>query len=101
MSHQPDWVCAAQLGCSMGGALGRSGPHSSAPSHVQPHAKRARCEPRLEEEYRSALRAAAGALEAIGSLLRGSPAPDWLPREMCLLQEKVGQLQRDGLSGDL
>ncbi|XP_045694379.1 uncharacterized protein C1orf112 homolog isoform X2 [Phyllostomus hastatus] len=66
----------------------------------QPHAKRARGEPRLEEEYRSALRAATGALEALGSLLRRCPAPDWLPREMQLLQEKMGELRRQGPLGD-
>ena len=66
----------------------------------QPRAKRARSEPCLEEEYRSALRAATGALEAIGSLLRRSPAPDWLPQEMQLLQEKMRELRLHGLSGD-
>ncbi|XP_028386836.1 uncharacterized protein C1orf112 homolog [Phyllostomus discolor] len=76
-----------------------SGGGARSPS-PQPPAKRARGEPRLEEEYRSALRAAMGALEAIGSLLRRCPAPDWLPREMQLLQEKMGELQRHGPSGD-
>ncbi|XP_037023267.2 uncharacterized protein C1orf112 homolog isoform X2 [Artibeus jamaicensis] len=69
-------------------------------SPAQPHAKRARGEPHLEEEYRSALRAATGALEAIESLLRRSPAPHWLPREMQLLQEKMGELRCHGLAGD-
>ncbi|XP_053770502.1 FIGNL1-interacting regulator of recombination and mitosis isoform X3 [Desmodus rotundus] len=70
-------------------------------SSPQPRAKRARSEPCLEEEYRSALRAATGALEAIGSLLRRSPAPDWLPQEMQLLQEKMRELRLHGLSARL
>ncbi|XP_054443769.1 FIGNL1-interacting regulator of recombination and mitosis [Pteronotus mesoamericanus] len=69
-------------------------------SSLQPCAKRARCEPHLEDEYRSALQAVAGALQALGSLLCRASAPDWLPREMQLLQEKMGELRRHGLSGD-
>lgn len=69
-------------------------------SSPQPHAKRARGEPRLEEEYRSALWAAAEALEVLGCLLRRSPAPDWLPREVQLLQEKMGELRRLRPEGD-
>ncbi|KAM5294182.1 FIGNL1-interacting regulator of recombination and mitosis [Glossophaga mutica] len=70
-------------------SLARATSGGARPSSAQPHAKRARGEPCLEEEYRSALQAATGALEAIGSLLRKSPAPGWLPREMQLLQEKM------------
>ncbi|XP_059530072.1 FIGNL1-interacting regulator of recombination and mitosis isoform X2 [Myotis daubentonii] len=69
-------------------------------SSSQPCAKRARHEPPVEEEYRSALQAAAGALEAIESLLQTSPAPDWLPTEMQLLQEKMDELRRRGLQDE-
>lgn len=65
--------------------------HSS-PS--QPYAKRARVECTGEEEYRAAVQAAAGALETVGVLLYKSPAPDWLPTEMELLQERVEALKR-------
>ncbi|XP_016077004.1 PREDICTED: uncharacterized protein C1orf112 homolog isoform X2 [Miniopterus natalensis] len=69
-------------------------------SSLQPYAKRARHEPPLEEEYRSALLAATGALEAIELLLRKSRAPDWLPEKMQLLQEKIDELKRHGLQDE-
>ncbi|CAK6439536.1 unnamed protein product [Pipistrellus nathusii] len=65
-------------------------------SSLQPCAKRARLEAPAEEEYRSALQAAAGALEAVGLLLRKSAAPRWLPAEMQLLQEKLDELKAMG-----
>lgn len=69
-------------------------------SSLQPCAKRARLEPPAEEECRSALQAAAGALEALGLLLRKSAAPHWLPTEMQLLQEKIDELKRHGLQDE-
>ncbi|KAM5203196.1 FIGNL1-interacting regulator of recombination and mitosis isoform 2-T3 [Hipposideros larvatus] len=63
-------------------------------SSLQPYAKRARVECAGEEEYRAAVQAATGALEAVGVLLQKSPAPDWLPTEMELLQERVEALKR-------
>lgn len=77
--------------------VSRTGGHSHVFLVCQPCAKRARHEPPEEEEYRSALQAAAGALEAIESLLQKCPAPHWLPTEMQLLQEKAGELRRRGL----
>ncbi|XP_059002300.1 FIGNL1-interacting regulator of recombination and mitosis isoform X2 [Mustela lutreola] len=61
---------------------------------LQPDAKRARREFPLEEEYRSALQAASGALEAVESLLQKAPAPDWLPQKMEMLQERLDELRR-------
>ncbi|XP_032174193.1 uncharacterized protein C1orf112 homolog [Mustela erminea] len=63
-------------------------------SSLQPDAKRARREFPLEEEYRSALQAASGALEAVESLLQKAPAPDWLPQKMEMLQERLDELRR-------
>ncbi|XP_008580291.1 PREDICTED: uncharacterized protein C1orf112 homolog [Galeopterus variegatus] len=63
-------------------------------SSLQPDAKRARHEVPLEEEYRSALQAAAGALEATESLLQKAPAPAWLLMEMEVLQERIDKLKR-------
>ncbi|XP_034866735.1 uncharacterized protein C1orf112 homolog isoform X3 [Mirounga leonina] len=63
-------------------------------SSLQPYAKRPRQEFPLEEEYRSALQAASGALEAIESLLQKSPAPDWLLLKMEMLQERIDELKR-------
>lgn len=63
-------------------------------SSPQPYAKRARVECAGEEEYRAAVQAATGALEAVGVLLQKSPAPEWLPAEMELLQERVEALKR-------
>ncbi|XP_064139024.1 FIGNL1-interacting regulator of recombination and mitosis isoform X9 [Loxodonta africana] len=60
----------------------------------QPCAKRARQEPPLEEEYRSAVETAAGALEAVESLLQKSPAPDWLLMKMEALQGRIEKLRR-------
>ncbi|XP_035953860.1 FIGNL1-interacting regulator of recombination and mitosis isoform X4 [Halichoerus grypus] len=63
-------------------------------SSLQPYAKRPRREFPLEEEYRSALQAASGALEAIESLLQKSPAPEWLLLKMEMLQERIDELKR-------
>ncbi|XP_014700642.2 FIGNL1-interacting regulator of recombination and mitosis isoform X2 [Equus asinus] len=63
-------------------------------SSSQPYAKRARRELPLEEEYRSALQAAAGALEALELLLQKSPAPDWLLMKMEALQGRIDKLKR-------
>ncbi|XP_073756089.1 FIGNL1-interacting regulator of recombination and mitosis isoform X2 [Callorhinus ursinus] len=63
-------------------------------SSLQPYAKRPRQESPLEEEYRSALQAASGALEAVESLLQVSPAPDWLLLKMEMLQERIDELKR-------
>lgn len=63
-------------------------------SSSQPYAKRARRELPLEEEYRSALQAAAGALEALELLLQKSPAPDWLLMKMEALQGRIDTLKR-------
>ncbi|XP_027978852.1 uncharacterized protein C1orf112 homolog isoform X2 [Eumetopias jubatus] len=63
-------------------------------SSLQPYAKRPRQEFPLEEEYRSALQAASGALEAVESLLQKSPAPDWLLLKMEMLQERIDELKR-------
>ncbi|XP_053461265.1 uncharacterized protein C1orf112 homolog isoform X2 [Nycticebus coucang] len=63
-------------------------------SPLQPSAKRARYELPLEEEYRSALQAVAGGLEATESLLQKAPAPAWLLMEMEVLQEKIDKLKR-------
>lgn len=60
----------------------------------QPYSKRARHEFPLEEEYRSALQAASGALEAIESLLQKSPAPEWFLMKMETLQERIDELKR-------
>ncbi|XP_057350955.1 uncharacterized protein C1orf112 homolog isoform X2 [Manis pentadactyla] len=68
-------------------------------SSSQPYAKRARPASPLEEEYRSALRAAAGALEALEVLLPKAPAPDWLLGSVELLQQRLGGLRRGLLSG--
>lgn len=59
----------------------------------QPYVKRARHECSLEEEYRSALQAATGALEAIELLLQKSPPPDWLLVKMETLQERIDKLK--------
>ncbi|KAM7053509.1 FIGNL1-interacting regulator of recombination and mitosis isoform 7-T8 [Molossus nigricans] len=66
----------------------------------EPSSKRARHERPLEEEYRSAVRAARAALEAVGALLRTGPAPDWLPVEVLRLQEQVDELKRRGLQDE-
>ncbi|CAD7674587.1 unnamed protein product [Nyctereutes procyonoides] len=63
-------------------------------SSLQPYSKRARHEFPLEEEYRSALQAASGALEAIESLLQKSPAPEWFLMKMETLQERIDELKR-------
>lgn len=63
-------------------------------SSLQPYSKRARHEFPLEEEYRSALQAASGALEAIESLLQKSPAPEWFLMKMEILQERIDELKR-------
>lgn len=63
-------------------------------SFFQPYAKRARHEFPLEEEYRSALQAVAGALETTESLLQKAPAPAWLLMEMEVLQERIDKLKR-------
>ncbi|XP_073078231.1 FIGNL1-interacting regulator of recombination and mitosis isoform X5 [Manis javanica] len=68
-------------------------------SSSQPYAKRARPASPLEEEYRSALRAAAGALEVLEVLLPKAPAPDWLLGSVELLQQRLGGLRRGLLSG--
>ncbi|XP_017201192.3 FIGNL1-interacting regulator of recombination and mitosis isoform X3 [Oryctolagus cuniculus] len=60
----------------------------------QPYAQRAHPELLLEEEYRSALLAAAGAVEATESLLQKAPAPPWLLMEMEALQERIEKLKR-------
>lgn len=62
-------------------------------SSLQPYVKRARHECSLEEEYRSALQAATGALEAIELLLQKSPPPDWLLVKMETLQERIDKLK--------
>ncbi|KAM8816447.1 FIGNL1-interacting regulator of recombination and mitosis [Rhynchonycteris naso] len=67
-------------------------------SSFQPHAKRACPEPPPEEEYRAAVRAAAGALGALALLLLKRPAPAWLPRDVELLQQKVEELRRHVLA---
>ncbi|XP_007935968.1 uncharacterized protein C1orf112 homolog [Orycteropus afer afer] len=69
-------------------------------SSLQPCAKRARHEFPLEEEYRSALRTATGALEAIESLLQKSPAPDWLLMKIEELQERTEKLKHCSLTGE-
>nr|KAF6412800.1 hypothetical protein HJG59_001770 [Molossus molossus] len=66
----------------------------------EPSSKRARHERPLEEEYRSAVRAARAALEAVGALLQTGPAPDWLPVEVLRLQEQVDELKRCGLQDE-
>ncbi|XP_047376413.1 uncharacterized protein C1orf112 homolog isoform X2 [Sciurus carolinensis] len=63
-------------------------------SSSEPYAKRARHEVPLEEEYRSALQEAAGALQATESLLRKAPAPAWLLMEMETLQERIEKIKR-------
>ncbi|XP_004688173.1 PREDICTED: uncharacterized protein C1orf112 homolog [Condylura cristata] len=68
-------------------------------SSLQPHAKKARHTFPLEEEYRSALQAATGALAAIEVLVLKSPAPDWLLLEMEALQERMEKLKRVVLQG--
>ncbi|XP_017651556.1 uncharacterized protein C1orf112 homolog isoform X1 [Nannospalax galili] len=69
-------------------------------SILQPHAKRARHECPLEEEYRSALQAAAGALEATELLLQKAPAPGWLLMEMEALQERIEKMKHCVLQGE-
>ncbi|XP_004464211.1 FIGNL1-interacting regulator of recombination and mitosis isoform X2 [Dasypus novemcinctus] len=63
-------------------------------SSLQPCTKRACHEFPLEEEYKSALHTAKGALEAVELLLQKSPAPDWLLMEMEALQERTDRLKR-------
>ncbi|XP_075420755.1 FIGNL1-interacting regulator of recombination and mitosis isoform X1 [Tenrec ecaudatus] len=63
-------------------------------SPLEPCAKRARREFPLEEEYRTALQKATGALETIELLLQKCPAPDWLPVEIEALQERLAELKR-------
>ncbi|KAM4861564.1 FIGNL1-interacting regulator of recombination and mitosis isoform 2-T2 [Thomomys bottae] len=70
-------------------------------SSLQPCAKRARHDFTLEEEYRSALQAATGALEATESLLQKTPAPAWLLIEVEALQERIKRLKHQLLQGDL
>ncbi|KAL1769813.1 hypothetical protein HispidOSU_014750 [Sigmodon hispidus] len=60
---------------------------------LQPCTKRARQEYPFEEDYRSALQAAAGALETTELLLQQFPAPDWLVMELEALQEKIEMLK--------
>lgn len=60
---------------------------------LQPPTKRARHEFPSEEEYRSALQAAVGALEAVELLVHKSPAPDWLLMELEALQERMEKLK--------
>ncbi|XP_006887520.1 PREDICTED: uncharacterized protein C1orf112 homolog [Elephantulus edwardii] len=67
---------------------------------LQPSVKRARHEFPLEEEYRTALQTATGALEAIESLLQKSPAPDWLLMKIEKLQERIDTLKRCSLKGE-
>lgn len=62
-------------------------------SSLQPPTKRARHEFPSEEEYRSALQAAVGALEAVELLVHKSPAPDWLLMELEALQERMEKLK--------
>ncbi|XP_058396079.1 FIGNL1-interacting regulator of recombination and mitosis isoform X1 [Diceros bicornis minor] len=69
-------------------------------SSSQPYAKRARHELPLEEEYRSAVQAATGALETVELLLQKSPAPDWLLMKMETLQERIDKLKRRVLEGE-
>ncbi|XP_037362407.1 uncharacterized protein C1orf112 homolog isoform X1 [Talpa occidentalis] len=69
-------------------------------SSLQPHAKRARHEFPLEEEYRSALQAATGALEATELLIHKSPAPDWLLMELEALQERTEKIKCLVLQGE-
>ncbi|XP_006872720.1 PREDICTED: uncharacterized protein C1orf112 homolog [Chrysochloris asiatica] len=69
-------------------------------SSLQPCAKRARHEFPLEEEYRSALHTATGALEAIELLLQKSPAPDWLLKKIEVLQGKIDKLKHCSLKGE-
>ncbi|XP_058516596.1 FIGNL1-interacting regulator of recombination and mitosis isoform X1 [Ochotona princeps] len=59
----------------------------------QPHAKRARQELPLEAEFRSAVLAAGGALQATESLLQTAPAPSWLRTEIEALQERIEKLK--------
>ncbi|XP_030743635.2 uncharacterized protein C1orf112 homolog isoform X2 [Echinops telfairi] len=68
-------------------------------SPLEPCAKRARRAFPLEEEYRTALQKATGALEVIEALLQKCPAPDWLPVEMEALQERLTELTRCLLTG--
>ncbi|XP_056671486.1 uncharacterized protein C1orf112 homolog isoform X1 [Monodelphis domestica] len=62
-------------------------------STLQPCAKRIRQEFPLEEEYRSTLQTADGALEAIQLLLQRSPAPGWLTVKLEELQTKIDILK--------
>ncbi|XP_072504783.1 FIGNL1-interacting regulator of recombination and mitosis isoform X2 [Notamacropus eugenii] len=62
-------------------------------STLQPCAKRIRQEFPLEEEYKSALQTAEGALEAVQLLLQRSPAPSWLTAKLEELQTKINTLR--------
>uniref|UniRef100_A0A4X2K960 FIGNL1 interacting regulator of recombination and mitosis n=1 Tax=Vombatus ursinus TaxID=29139 RepID=A0A4X2K960_VOMUR len=62
-------------------------------STLQPRAKRIRQEFPLEEEYRSTLQIAEGALEAVQLLLQRSPAPGWLTVKLEELQMKINTLK--------
>ncbi|XP_068950847.1 FIGNL1-interacting regulator of recombination and mitosis isoform X2 [Petaurus breviceps papuanus] len=62
-------------------------------STLQPCAKKIRQEFPLEEEYRSTLQTAEGALEAVQLLLQRSPAPDWLTVKLEELQTKINALR--------
>ncbi|XP_039091719.1 uncharacterized protein C1orf112 homolog isoform X2 [Hyaena hyaena] len=70
-------------------------------SSLQPCAKRARCELPAADACESALQAASGALEAVELLLQTSPAPDWLPVRLEMLQKRMDSLRRRVLSGGL
>ncbi|XP_077013037.1 FIGNL1-interacting regulator of recombination and mitosis isoform X2 [Tamandua tetradactyla] len=69
-------------------------------SSLQPCTKRARQEFPLEEEYKSALQTAKGALDAIKLLLQKSTAPDWFLMEMEALQERIDKLKHHILQGE-
>ncbi|XP_020830329.1 FIGNL1-interacting regulator of recombination and mitosis isoform X2 [Phascolarctos cinereus] len=62
-------------------------------STLQPCAKRIRQEFPLEDEFRSTLQTAEGALEAVQLLLQRSPAPDWLTVKLEELQTKINTLK--------
>lgn len=69
-------------------------------SSIQSSAKRARHEFPLEEQYKSALRAAIRGVEVTEALLQKAPAPAWLLVEVEALQARVEQLRHRVLSAE-
>nr|XP_004658950.2 uncharacterized protein C1orf112 homolog isoform X1 [Jaculus jaculus] len=80
--------------CLLSGLLTKVTAAEGQGSSPEPCTKRARYDFPLEEEYRSAVQSAAGALETTELLLKKAPAPGWLRMEIEALQERIERLKR-------